>query len=388
MLQFTKISLKGLIEARASKRKAKMFQRIIGLIIKEFKAIWNDPKSRTIIIVPPLLQLLIFSHAVTMEVRNIDLGVLDRSKSVESRELISRFENSKWFKNVVIIEDGKQLKSGINSQKLDAALEISPDFSKNIKSKKPAHVKLILDGRQTNSASVINGYVSQIISGYSNELSSVSSPVNVEIRNWYNKNLDYQWYLLVSIVTLLSIIVCLLLTALSIAREREMGTFEQLLVSPLASIEILIGKTIPPLVISVTISSLMIFIIIAAFKIPFAGSFLLLLGSMIITLLSIVGVGLFISSVCKTQQQAILGVFTFQMPAVLLSGFISPIASMPVFLQYLTYLNPLRFYMVIIKGIFFKNMSSDDVFINLIPIMVVAAMTLSLANWMFKKKLD
>ena len=183
---------------------------------------------------------------------------------------------------------------------------------------------------------------------------------------------------------MLALVITLLLTALSIAREREMGTFDQLIVSPLTSFEILLGKTIPPLVIAMCLTCIMTLIVITAFKIPFMGSFLLFFVSIFISLLSIVGVGLFISSICKTQQQVI----TFQMPAILLSGFISPIEDMPKFLQYLTLINPIRFFMLLTRGIFLKGMSFHDVFINWIPLILIAIITLSLAMLTFKRKLD
>lgn len=194
--------------------------------------------------------------------------------------------------------------------------------------------------------------------------------------------------MLTVIIAMLALVITLLLTALSIAREREMGTFDQLIVSPLSSFEILLGKTIPPLIIALILTLIMTLIVITCFKVPFAGSIWLFLLAVFISLLSIVGVGLFISSISKTQQQAILGVITFQMPAVLLSGFISPIEDMPLFWQYLTWLNPVRFFMVLTRGIFLKGMGFQDVFVNLIPLIIIAIITLSLAGWTFKRKLD
>ena len=187
---------------------------------------------------------------------------------------------------------------------------------------------------------------------------------------------------------MLALVITLLLTALSIAREREMGTFDQLIVSPLSSFEILLGKTIPPLIIAMGLTCLMTLIIITCFKVPFAGSIWLFLVSVFVSLLSIVGVGLCISAVCKTQQQAILGVITFQMPAVLLSGFISPVEDMPLGWQYLTWINPVRFFMELSRGIFLKGMGVEDVFMKLIPLILIAAVTLSLAGWTFKRNLD
>jgi ABC-2 type transport system permease protein len=212
--------------------------------------------------------------------------------------------------------------------------------------------------------------------------------INVIIRNWFNPNLEYQWFLLVSLITILALVVTLILTALSIARERELGTFDQLIVSPLSSVEILIGKTIPPLFISICLTCAMTAIVITFFKIPFVGSFILFLFATFISLLAIVGIGLFISALCNTQEQAFLGAFIFQMPAVLLSGFTSPVEDMPLILQYIDFLNPIRFFMVISKGIFLKDMGFYDVLLNIVPLCIIATITLSVATFTFKRKLD
>ncbi|MDD3238354.1 MAG: ABC transporter permease [Candidatus Gastranaerophilales bacterium] len=365
-----------------------MLRRIFALIKKEFIAIWKDPKSRGVVIILPVMQLFVFANAITMEVKNIDMSVLDRDNSVESRELISNFSASPRFRKVVNVQNEAELKHNIEVQKSQLALEIQNDFSEAIKSKRPTTVQVIADGRQTNSASIASSYASQIIADYSGTLSDKGASINYIVRNWYNANLNYQWYVLQVLVTMLALVITLLLTALSIAREREMGTFDQLIVSPLSSFEILAGKTIPPLCIAMILTCTMSVIAVLVFGVPFRGSVLLFLFSTIVALLSIVGIGLFISSICKTQQQAILGVLTFQMPAVLLSGFISPIEDMPPFFQYLTLLNPIRFFMNTTRGIFFRNMGFYDVFLNLIPLIFIAVLTLSLAGWTFKRKLD
>ena len=364
-------------------------RRVLALVKKEFITIWNDPKSRGIIVMLPLIQLIIFANAATMEVRNVDVAVIDRDKSVESRELLSRFENSPRFRKFYYVENEKELREKLDNQRAQIALYINNDFSTGIKSQTPTEILIIADGRQTNVAGIASGYASQIIMAYSAEISkNTGASVNVIVRNWFNPNIEYRWYILTIIVAMLSVVVSLILTALSIAREREMGTFDQLIVSPLSSFEILLGKTIPPMIIAMCLTSMMTGIVIGAFKIPFQGSFVLLLASLFISLLSIMGIGLFISSVCKTQQQAILSVMTFMMPAMLLSGFISPIEDMPKFLQMVTFLNPVRFFMVLTRGIFLKGMTLADAVMNWIPLILIAMLTLSLASWTFKRKLD
>lgn len=363
--------------------------RIFALIKKEFITIWKDPKSRGIIVALPLLQLFVFANAITMEVKNIDVAIIDKSNSAESREMLSMFEHSPRFRTFYYLQNEKDFKDKIDTQKVQLGLYINNDFAKNVIAKKPANVQIVADGRQTNSASIGAGYASQIINSYDETINPhTGAKINPIVRNWYNANLDYKRYILTVIVSMLALIVTLLLTALSVARERETGTFDQLIVSPLTSYEILVGKTVPPLIIAMGMTSVMTLIVITVFKVPFVGSPLLFLVSIFISLLSIVGVGLFISSISKTQQQAILGVVTFQMPAVLLSGFISPIEDMPIFLQYLTYLNPIRFFMVLTRGIFLKGMGFADVCSNLLPLILIAILTLTLASRAFKKNLD
>ncbi len=365
------------------------FRRVLALIKKEFITIWNDPKTKGIIIGMPLMQLLIFSNAATMEVQNIDTVVLDRSQGVESRELLSRFENSPRFRKFYYVNNEQEFKNKIDTQRVQIGLMLNNDFARNVKAKKPTEVQVIADGRQTNSASIASGYASQIISAYGKEISHPqnSAGINISVRNWFNPNLEYKWFILTVIVAMLSLVTTLILTSLSIARERELGTFDQLIVSPLSSFEILLGKSVPPLIIAMMLTMIMTGIIILFFHIPFAGSFILFMISIFISLLAIVGVGLFISSICNTQQQAILSVMTFMMPAVLLSGFISPIEDMPITLQYLTLLNPVRFFMVLTRGIFLKGIGIEDVMINLIPLIIIAIITLTLAGRTFKRKL-
>ena len=365
------------------------FRRVFALMKKEFITIWNDPKTKAIILGLPIVQLLIFSNAATMEVQNIDVVVLDRSQSVESRELLSRFENSPRFRNFYYVDNEYQFKKKVDTQKVQIGILINNDFSRDIKAGKTATIQIISDGRQTNSASIASGYAAQIATAYGADVVPFQNGVNinVNVRNWFNPNLEYKWYILTVIVAMLSLVTTLILTALSIARERELGTFDQLIVSPLSSLEILLGKSIPPLIIAMSLTMVMTATVIVFFRIPFAGSFLLFMISIFISLLAIVGVGLFISAICNTQQQAILSAMTFMMPAVLLSGFISPIEDMPVALQYLTWVNPVRFFMVLTRGIFLKGMGIEDVMTNIIPLVVISLITLTLAGRTFKRKL-
>lgn len=365
--------------------------RLKSLIIKEFLSVFKDPKNRALIVIPPIMQLFVFAPAITLEIKNIDLAVLDYSASYQSRELVSRFYNSPWFKKIRYEKDLKSFKNDINLKNSHAGIIIQNDFANNISKKETSNIFVVLDGRQTNSAGILSGYISEIISNYNKELQNrydiKGSDVNLEIRNWYNSNILYEWFLTVNLIVMLSLVLALLLSAMSIARERELGTFNQLLVSPLTYDEILIGKTIPPLIISVILTLIITLVVIYVFDIPFRGNVFLYVLTIFTSLFSIIGIGLFISSISYTQQMALLGAFSFEMPAVLLSGFVSPIEDMPKFFQIIASFNPIKYYMHTVKGIYFKNMSAPIVIENLVPLFLIAIITLSVARWSFKNQL-
>ena len=365
--------------------------RLKSLIIKEFLSVFKDPKNRALIIIPPIMQLFVFAPAITLEIKNIDLAVLDYSASYQSRELVSRFYNSPWFKKIRYEKDLKSFKNDINLKNSHAGIIIQNDFANNISKKETSNIFVVLDGRQTKSAGILSGYISEIISNYNKELQNrydiKGSDVNLEIRNWYNSNILYEWFLTVNLIVMLSLVLALLLSAMSIARERELGTFNQLLVSPLTYDEILIGKTIPPLIISVVLTLIITLVVIYVFDIPFRGNVFLYILTIFTSLFSIIGIGLFISSISYTQQMALLGAFSFEMPAVLLSGFVSPIEDMPKFFQIIASFNPIKYYMHTVKGIYFKNMSAPTVIENLVPLFLIAIITLGVARWSFKNQL-
>ncbi len=214
-------------------------RRVFALIKKEFITVWKDPKSRAIIIALPLLQLFVFSFAITMEVKNIDVVVIDKDNSVQSRELISRFEYSPQFRKLYFVENMSEFQQKLDTQKVQLGIYINNDFSNGIKSNRGSNVLIVADGRQTNSAAIAGGYASTIINDYNSEITPKKAGINITVRNRYNPNLEYRWYILTIIVSMLALVITLLLTALSVARERELGTFDQLIVSPLSSYEIL-----------------------------------------------------------------------------------------------------------------------------------------------------
>lgn len=368
-----------------------MFYRILALIQKEILAVWRDKKSRSMLIVPPLLQLMIFSLAATLDVKNVPIGILNRDNGAESFELVQRFHGSPTFNRIVYLKSVEEISPMVDNQQVVMVIHLDEEFSRKLRSNQVADVQLILDGRKSNTAQVVQGYATTIINQFNRDFSTrVQIPQqNTELfpRNWFNPNLLYYWFNVPNLSGVLSMLIALTITALSVARERELGTYDQLLVSPLRPVEILIGKTIPALIIGLIEGSVIIFAAIYIFRIPFIGSLPLLYLSLAIFISSIVGVGLFISSISKNQQQAILGSFVFMTPAVTLSGYATPIENMPSWLQQITFFNPLRYYLVIAKGLFLKDMPAHIVFENIWPMLFIACITSIGAGLFFKKRL-
>lgn len=364
-----------------------MLTRIYSLIVKEFLAVWQDKKSRFILIVPPLLQLCIFAFAATLDVTNASIGILNQDSGREAFELVQRFRGAPTFKKIYYYHSPAEVAEAIDTQKVMMVVHMDSQFSRNILSNKTASLQLILDGRKSNTAQILAGYATQIVQQYNSEWGSNSSTVFIQ-RSWFNANLIYSWFTVPGLVAILTMTTSLMVTALSIARERELGTFDQLLVSPLRPIEILIGKAIPGIVIGICEGSLILTMAILVFEIPFRGSFLALYMAMVFFVSSSVGIGLFLSSLVKTQQQALLAVFVFLSPAITLSGFATPIENIPAVLQEMTLLNPLRYFLVIVRGVFLRDMSLAAVLSNTYPIMLIAATTLTISAWFFRRKLE
>jgi ABC-2 type transport system permease protein len=365
-----------------------MLYRILALIRKEFLSILRDPKSRMIIILPLFTQLFIFAFAVTLDVDHVSIGIYNRDNGKESFDLIQRFEGSPTFHKFTHINSQKELDDFVDRQKGILVLSIDETFSKKLNEGGNPQVQLILDGRKSNTAQIVVGYAQEIIKQYENEFIQAKDPfyipsITLIPNNKYNPNLIYLWFTVPGLLAILSMLQALVITALSVAREKELGTFDQLLVSPLTSLEILIGKTVPAIVIGIFAGTAILLAGIFIFQIPFTGSFLLLYLSLFVYVCSIVGVGLFLSSLCHTQQQAVLATFVFMTPAVILSGFATPIENMPQWLQYATYLNPAKYFLIISRGLFLKQMPFAIVMHNLWPIALMALGTLSFAGFFF-----
>ena len=368
-----------------------MFGRIRALLIKELLAAVRDPRARFILIGPPVIQLLVFSFAATLEVKNVHIAVLNQDWGMQSRELVERFAGSPTFTSVAMLDGEREVTAAIDTQRAILVVNIGGDFSRDIVAGKPASVQLLLDGRRSNAAQIVAGYANTIIEQFNADLSrrARAAPAGsaLVLRSWFNPNFESLWNTVPALVAILTALIGLIVTALSIARERELGTFEQLLVSPLQPMEILIGKTVPAVLIGMGEGTIIIAVGVFVLGVPFTGSLALLYAAMLVYIAAIVGVGLFISSFAKIQQQAILGAFVFMVPAITLSGFATPIANMPDWLQIATEINPIRYFLVVSKGIFLKDMPAALVFANTWPMAMIAAATLAAATWLFRRRL-
>jgi len=368
-----------------------MFGRIRALLIKELLAAVRDPRARFILIGPPVIQLLVFAFAATLEVKNVHIAVLNQDWGGASRELVERFAGAPSFTAVAVLESEAELKDALDTERAIMAVRIAGDFSRNIAAGKPADVEILLDGRRSNAAQIVAGYAEAIVDQFSADLMTRTRlpPQRSALisRSWFNPNFDSLWNTVPALMAILTALIGLIVTALSVARERELGTLEQLLVSPLQPMEILIGKTLPAMLIGMAEGTVILAVGVFVLGVPFAGQLTWLYAGMLFYVSAIVGVGLFISSYARTQQQAILGAFVFMVPAIVLSGFATPIANMPDWLQTATAADPVRYFLVIAKGVFLKDMGASLVLDNVWPMAIIAAVTLTVATLMFRRRL-
>jgi ABC-2 type transport system permease protein len=365
-------------------------KRLRAMIIKEIWALLRDRKSRIVLVLPPLIQLLIFTFATTMEVKNVDIAVLDRSNGVHAAELVQRIAGSPQFREVIRLESDAALKQAIDNQQVMGALVIESDFDARVAAGKSATIGLVLDGRKSNGAQILGGYVSRIAGEYGAELrpEMTARAGGSAVTNWYNPSLDYMWFTLPSLVAVIVSVAGISITSQSVARERELGTFDQLMVSPLRVHEILIGMAIPPMLVGLFNGTLFLFVAQFAFGVPFTGSYLLFFISLIIFMLSLTGIGLMVSAASMTQQQAFLGSFIALVPLMLLSGYASPIDNMPEWLQIITYADPIRYFLIIVEGLFLKAMPAHVVFQQVWPLALIACVTLGAAAWLFRARME
>jgi ABC-2 type transport system permease protein len=368
-----------------------MLRHILALAIKELLALLRDPRSRFVLIGPPIAQLLVFGFAATFDLNHARLAVYDEDGGAPARELIARFEGSPNFDIVRRIRHDREVAPLIDGREVLLVLRIGPRFTADITSGRGGHIQLILDGRNSNTAMTALNYVRGILIDFNRSWAErhgqPGAPANLSTRAWYNPNLESRWFIVPGIVGLLTLVVTLVVTSLSVAREREAGTFDQLLVTPLRPVEILIGKSIPGLLVGLLQGSLIVFLVVYAFGVPLRGSLGALYLGMGLFLLSAVGVGLMISSLSVTQQQGLLGAFLFLVPAVILSGFATPIANMPPVVQLITYVDPLRYFLVVLRGVFLEGATYRLLLDQYWPMALIGVASLTAAGWLFRHRM-
>ncbi|MCC6469662.1 MAG: ABC transporter permease [Alphaproteobacteria bacterium] len=365
-----------------------MWARIAALVHKELLAVWRDRRSRLVLIVPPIIQLALFAYAATYNVDRVRYAIWDEDRGQLAREFAARFEGSQAFHREATVGSAAAARDLLDRQRVAMVLHIGQTFTADIKAARPAPVQVLLDGRRSNTAQAVLGYVNAIADGFNAELAAASGRTQratLVQRAWFNPVLESQWFILPGLVATLTLIAAVLVTCLSVARERELGTFDQLLVTPLRPFEILLGKALPALLIGLIEASVILAAAVLWFGVPFRGSLGLLYLALVLFIMAVIGIGLMISAVSQTQQQAMLGAMLALVPAVILSGFATPIANMPDVVQWLTYVNPVRYVLVILRGLFLQDLPPHLVLQQLWPLLPIASVTMAAAALMFRR---
>lgn len=383
-----------------------MWERIFQIVRKEFIQVFRDPRLRTTIMLPPLLQLIIYGYTVNLDIEHGLVAWMDLDHTPASRDLLASFQGSSRFRIVAAPQSEAEVQRLMDAGEVQAVVRVLPNFERDLRRGEPAPVQILVDGANSNTASLLSGYISSAISDYAENALTRQQNMRVMSRSpastpgftapnlvsrprvWFNPDLKSRNYFIPGVVVNIIMIVTLALTAQAIVREKELGTMEQLLVTPIRPIEIILGKTLPFAVIGLFDVVLVVCVALLIFQVPLHGSWVLLVGSAILFLLTTLGAGLFISTISRTQQQAMLSTFFFTAPAFMLSGFAFPIRNMPVPVQYLTLLDPLRYFMEIVRSIFLKGAGIDLLWRDMLALLVYGAAILSLSAMRFQKRLD
>jgi len=368
-----------------------MWRRILALLQKELLSLFKDKKSRFIIIAPPIIQLLVFGYAATFDLNRVPFAVFNEDRGTLSTELVDHLRGTQNFEQVSILGRQADIAPTLNGRTALLVLHFGPEFSADLRLGRSAPLQVIVDGRNSNTALIALNYVRNIVKRFNEDWAQAHGQAppaaRLEMRAWFNPNLESRWFIVPGIIGLLTLVVTMLVTALSVAREREQGTFDQLLVTPMRPVEILIGKALPGFIIGLVEASFIIVVAVFWFDIPLLGSLFTLYTGILLFLLSAVGVGLMISALSVTQQQGMLGAFLFLVPAVILSGFATPIANMPAVVQDLTLINPMRYFMIILRGVFLEGTPFALLVDQFWPMALIGLVTLALAGWLFRHRM-
>lgn len=377
-----------------------MLARMKQMILKEFIQVFRDKRTRFILIIPPLVQMMVFGYAANYEIHHVPTVVLDYDHSQESRDLISRFQSSPYFDVEQQADDSRQISTLIEDGKVTVGIEIHAGFAQALRKGQSAPLQVIVDATNSNSALLAAGYVSQIALGFAQEyqrdriyriapqLVAVMPTVQLAPRPWYNPNLLSRWFFVPGIVGSLTLVLVITLTSFAVVREREIGTLEQIMVTPIRPAEFILSKTLPFFLIGIFDVALIALVGSLWFQVPFRGHVAVLFAGAVAFLLCMLGVGLLISTVSSTQQQALVTSFFFMMPAVTFSGFGFPISTMPQWLQLITYANPLRYFLIVLRGTYLKGVGMDILWPQMAAMAGLGLGLFTIAILRFRKSLD
>ncbi len=375
-----------------------MFRRVRYLLVKELIQVLRDKRLRVTLIFPPLFQLIIFGYAANLDVKHIHTAVRDLDQSADSRDLIGRFSSSKYFDIVSFPQTPEEIEGLIKKGDIALSIEIPSGFSRKLKKGDTASVQILIDGSESNTAMIALGYINRILSDYStmvlvkrlNRAGMVGfeeAGVEVEQRTWFNPNFESRLFFIPGVIANIAFLIPIILTAMAVVREREIGTLEQIMVTPLRPWELVVGKTLPFALLGLLDVAMIALIGVFWFEVPLRGNpFILLLGT-VLFLMGSVGIGLFISTISSTQQQAQISTFFFSMPAFILSGFVFPLENLPTWIRYLTYANPLRYFLVIIRGVFLKGNGLDILWPQMLALAVLGGLMILMSSLRFQKRL-
>lgn len=376
-----------------------MFERLIHMLTKEFIQTFRDPRMRTVIFVTPIIQTLMFGYVVTTDVTHVPTAVFDLDNSQSSRELVASFTSSGYFDLIAYVTSEEAARNLFDRGVAKAVLRMNRGFEDDLLAGRTALLQIQLDGTDSNTAGIVLAYTGKITSQFSNRVLVTRSErttgqpirpdlVNLRSRAWFNENLESRNFFVPGVIVLLISLVTLMLASMAIVREKEVGTIEQIMVTPITQAEFVLGKTIPFAVIGYINVALVTAAGVYWFQVPFRGSLLLLFAGASLYLMNMLGVGLLISTLCRTQQQAMMSTFFYFFPAMLLSGFVFPITNMPEWAQWLTYANPVRYFLVIVRSIFLKGVGAAILWPQLAALALLGGATLQLAVFRFRKTTD
>lgn len=376
-----------------------MLERLRHMLRKEFIQVLRNPRMRAVIFVMPVVQVLIIGYAVSTDVRHVPTAVYDLDNSVASREVLARFAGSGCFDLVRRVDSEDAVRQVLDGGQAKLVLRFNRGFGERIGSGRTAPLQMLLDGSDSNTTSVVMGYATRITAAYNQDLLKArmarqlgvrieADPVALVSRAWFNPNLESRNFFVPGVLAMLVAVVSVILSSMAIVREREIGTMEQIMVTPIGRLEFILGKTIPFALIGFIEVVMISLVAVFWFQVPLRGNPPTLLAATALYLLSTLGVGLLISTVSRTQQQAMMTAFFFMLPAFMLSGFVYPIANMPEVVQWITYLNPLRYYLVIIRGVYLKGIGLEVLWPQMVALALLGTALLGLAATRFRKTMD